>query len=169
MKNNEEIKSVRLDMMRDGAKFKIVGLEDWMFRDLKLVSTSDCSSLIEGFKRDSKEEPWKPFRYHVSNSVRVIPDESKYTMSEPKQKHKETPTSFEKRGRGRPKKEKMLFKDLRRNSEEFTVKDIMQENPDVKSYEINSLIKEGLDSDSIKLVGEKKGKRGKPQKVYRLI
>lgn len=168
MKNTK----IRLDMLREGTKFTIDSLEDWMFRDLVLISTSDCSSLIEGFKRDSKEEQWKPFRYHVSNSVLVSPVTSDFYVDTTRQRktNKEIVVeTFQKKSRGRPRKTKVAFKDLKGNFESFTVKDIIVSNPELKSHEVNSLIKEGLNENTIELCGEKRGKIGKPQKVYKLI
>jgi hypothetical protein len=155
-------------MLREGTKFEIPSLQDNM-RNMRLISVSDCSSLIEGQKRDLSDEPWKPFRYHVSNSVMVqVANSSDFEPADISQTKVEAATERPKRGRGRPSKDKAVFKNLQGIQEEsFTVKNIIAKN-NLKEYEAHLLIKQAVLNGDITQVAVKTGGRGKPQKVYKL-
>lgn len=167
MNNN---KLARVDMLRDGTKFEIPSLKQTM-KCMRLVSVSDCSSLIEGQKRDFQTDPWKPFRYHISNSVLVLPNngvEDVQITEKPAPKSNSVEKK-EKKGRGRPSKKKPLFRDfVGLNPASFTIRDILNNN-DIKDYEAHKAVKSALESQEIVQTNTLKGGgRGKPQKVYKL-
>lgn len=156
-------------MLNEGTKFEMPSLRETM-RHMKLVSVSDCSSLIEGQRRDGSSEPWKPFRYHISNSVMVEPTD-KFSDDDLQSKRPQKESSNEakpKRGRGRPSKTKVAFKDLVGVSDEFTVRSLLDNN-DLKEYEAHNLVRSAVANGTAKQVREVKGGRGKPQKVYKLV
>jgi hypothetical protein len=163
-------KMYRIDMLNEGTRFEMPSLKNTM-KNLRLISTSDCSSLIEGLKRDSESEPWKPFRYHISNSVMVFPaseEEVNQEYNSEKAVKDQNVNNTMKRGRGRPKKSKPVFKNLIGTETCFSVKQI-SENNNLKDYEANSLIKEAISLGLVEEVGEQKAGRGKPRKIYKLI
>jgi hypothetical protein len=157
----------RVEFLKPGEKFEIPQLSETM-RNMKMVSTSECSSLVEGQKREFKDDGWKPFRYHISNSVMVKPVEN-FTLEineNNKQKPMEQPK--EKRGRGRPKKDKINLASMKGVDGEFTSSDLVALNQ-IKPYEAHNAIHSALKDGHIILASEKKGGRGKPQKVYKFI
>ena len=159
-------KMVRVDMLREGTRFEIPSLNKTM-KNMRLVSVSDCSSLIEGQRRDMTAEPWKPFRYHISNAVLVQPI-SDEVFNETPSDNTVNNTTIPKKGRGRPPKKKVVFKNLSGLDGNFTVSSLIESN-DLKEYEAHNLVKSALSSGTIQQVGEVKGGRGKPKKVYKLI
>jgi hypothetical protein len=168
MKENNK-KTYRVDNLAEGTAFEMPGLQETM-KNLKLVSTSDCSSLVEGLKRDSQNEAWKPFRYHISNSVMVTLADSngdiKVNTKQPSNSSVRNPDV--KRGRGRPKKSKPIFKNLIGIDSAFSVKEISEKN-NLKDYEAVNLIKDAINLGVIVESGEQKIGRGKPRKMYKLI
>jgi hypothetical protein len=173
MKTDKNIKLVNINMLRRGEKFQIPSVRDTM-RDLEFISSTETSSLIEGYKRDTINDSWRPFRMHVSNGVmvQVVENfEKQNLMEENKQNATATAeqneaTAAPKR-RGRPSKAKFAFNQLKGVEGEFTVKDVVEKN-DVQEYEVHNLIRSAVQSGSVKVVKELIGGRGKPRKVYRL-
>jgi predicted transcriptional regulator len=143
-------------------------------RDMKFISSTETSSLIEGYKRDSVNDAWRPFRMHVSNGVmvEVIEEFEKDLMEENKQNatanagQKNEASAAPKR-RGRPSKAKLAFNQLKGVDGEFTVKDVVEKN-DIREYEVHNLIRSAVQSGKVQIVKELIGGRGKPRKVYRL-
>jgi hypothetical protein len=157
----------RIEFLKPGEKFEIPGLTDAM-RHMKLITTSECSSLIEGQRRESKDDGWKPFRYHISNSVIVKIVQEFAVETQENKKEQKMDQNKEKRGRGRPKKEKVKCASMKGIEGEFTIRDLITLNQ-IKPYEAHLAVHSALDKGEITLVAEKKGKRGKPQKVYKFI
>jgi|694.fasta_scaffold01323_58 hypothetical protein len=167
MENNKK-KLVKIEMLRPGEHFEIPSLCETM-RRMKVITVSDCSTLIEGQKRDSTAEEWKPFRYHISNSVQVevcssFVEQEETTKSdgragtEPKQKNR----------RGRPSKDLVSLKSLKGINKDFTKKDIAELN-NLKNHDVAKMVKTSLKNKEIKEVNQIKSGRGKPAKVYRII
>lgn len=167
MEKNKK-KLVKIEMLRHGEHFEIPSLCETM-RRMKVVLVSDCSTLIEGQKRDSIKDEWKPFRYHVANSVLVEVCDSFAeertdatanvdTEAEPKQKNR----------RGRPSKEVALLKSLKGISKDFTKKDLVELNK-LKEHEVHKIVTTSIKNKEIKEVSQIKSGRGKPAKVYRVI
>lgn len=171
MKTDTNKKLVHINNLQRGDKFQIPSVRDTM-RDMKFISTTETSSLIEGYKRDSINDAWRPFRMHVSNGVmvEVVQEFEKDLMEENKQKAtasaEQTEGAAPKR-RGRPSKAKLAFNQLKGVDGEFTVKDVVEKN-DIREYEVHNLIRSAVQSGSVRVVKELVGGRGKPRKVYRL-
>jgi hypothetical protein len=172
MIKNTNKKLVHINMLRRGDKFQIPSVRETM-RDMKFISTTDTSSLIEGYKRDSIDDAWRPFRLHVSNGVmvEVVTEFEKDLMEENKQKAtasaEQTEASAAPKRRGRPSKAKLAFNQLKGVDGEFTVRDVVEKN-DIKEYEVHNLIRSAVQGGKVKVVKELVGGRGKPRKVYRL-
>ena len=173
MKTDTNTKLTHINNLQRGDKFQIPSVRDTM-RDMKFISTTETSSLIEGYKRDSVDESWRPFRMHVSNGVmvEVVSEFDKDLMEENKQKA--TATSAQNTGeaspqkrRGRPSKAKLAFNQLKGVAGEFTVRDVVESN-DIKEYEVHNLIRSAVQSGKVRVVKELVGGRGKPRKVYKL-
>ena len=171
MKTDTNTKLTHINNLQRGDKCQIPSVRDTM-RDMKFISTTETSSLIDGYKRDSVDESWRPFRMHVSNGVmvEVISEFDKDLMEENKQKA--TATAAQNEGsapkrRGRPSKAKLAFNQLKGVDGEFTVKDVVEKN-DIKEYEVHNLIRSAVQSGNVQIVKELVGGRGKPRKVYRL-
>jgi hypothetical protein len=160
----------RVEFLKPGERFEVPSLKETM-RNLKLVSSSDCSSLVEGQRRDSTSEEWKPFRYHITNSLIVQPVSTEMpppVIEKDSIINNNMEQQTEKRGRGRPRKEKTPFMSLKGIDNEFTTSDLVQLN-NIKPHEAHQAISAALQDGKIVQTRENKGKRGKPQKVYRLI
>ena len=172
MKTDKNTKLVHINNLQRGDKFQIPSVRDTM-RDMKFISTTETSSLIEGYKRDSIDEAWRPFRMHVSNGVMVelVEQFEKDLMEENKQKAtasaEQNEASAAPKRRGRPSKAKLAFNQLKGVDGEFTVKDVVEKN-DIREYEVHNLIRSAVQSGSVRVVKELVGGRGKPRKVYRL-
>ena len=172
MKTDTNKKLVHINNLQRGDKFQIPSVRDTM-RDMKFISTTETSSLIEGYKRDSIDDNWKPFRMHVSNGVmvEVVDQFEKNLMEENKQnataKAEQTVTPAAPKRRGRPSKAKLAFNQLKGVDGEFTVKDVVEKN-DIKEYEVHNLIRSAVQGGTVQVVKELVGGRGKPRKVYRL-
>ena len=65
MKTDTNKKLVHINNLQRGDKFQIPSVRDTM-SDMKFISTTETSSLIEGYKRDSIDDNWKPFRDRYS-------------------------------------------------------------------------------------------------------
>lgn len=168
MEKNKK-KLVRIEMLRPGEHFEIPSLCETM-RRMKVVLVSDCSTLIEGQKRDSLKDEWKPFRYHISNSVLVEVCDSfaeqkknddtanEGTETEPKQKNR----------RGRPSKDFANLKSLKGIGKDFTKKELANLN-NLKDHEVHKIVTKSIKNKEIKEVSQIKSGRGKPAKVYRVI
>ena len=147
MKTDTNTKLTHINNLQRGDKFQIPSVRDTM-RDMKFISTTETSSLIEGYKRDSVDESWRPFRMHVSNGVmvEVISEFDKDLMEENKQKA--TATAAQNEGsapkrRGRPSKAKLAFNQLKGVDGEFTVKDVVEKGkPDFSEKFIRSMREE---------------------------
>ena len=147
-------------------------------RNMKFISSTDTSSLIEGYRRDSIHDNWRSFRIHVSNSIMVEvvdnfdetnlmeENKQKVTATAEPQKQAASP-SAPKRGRGRPRKTQVAFNQLKGIEGDFTVKDVVQSNG-LKEYEAHNKLRSALQAGEITVVKEITGGRGKPRKVYRL-
>lgn len=172
MKTDKNTKLTHINNLQRGDKFQIPSVRDTM-RDMKFISTTETSSLIEGYKRDSIDEAWRPFRMHVSNGVMVelVDQFEKDLMEENKQKATASAEQHEAsaapKRRGRPSKAKLAFNQLKGVDGEFTVKDVVEKN-DIREYEVHNLIRSAVQSGSVRVVKELVGGRGKPRKVYRL-
>lgn len=172
MKTDKNTKLTHINNLQRGDKFQIPSVRDTM-RDMKFISTTETSSLIEGYKRDSIDEAWRPFRMHVSNGVMVelVEQFEKDLMEENKQKAtasaEQNEASAAPKRRGRPSKAKLAFNQLKGVDGEFTVKDVVEKN-DIREYEVHNLIRSAVQSGSVRVVKELVGGRGKPRKVYRL-
>jgi hypothetical protein len=172
MKTDTNKKLVHINMLRRGDKFQIPSVRETM-RDMKFISSTETSSLIEGYKRDSINDAWRPFRMHVSNGVmvEVVDQFEKDLMEENKQNAtataEQTGTPAAPKRRGRPSKAKLAFNQLKGVDGEFTVKDVVEKN-DIKEYEVHNLIRSAVQSGKVSVVKELVGGRGKPRKVYRL-
>ena len=172
MKTDKNIKLDHINNLRNGDKFQIPSVRDTM-RDMKFISSTETSSLIEGYKRDSINDAWRPFRMHVSNGVmvEVVKEFEKDLMEENKQNATATAgqneASAAPKRRGRPSKAKLAFNQLKGVDGEFTVKDVVEKN-DIREYEVHNLIRSAVQSGKVRVVKELVGGRGKPRKVYRL-
>lgn len=172
MKTDKNTKLTHINNLQRGDKFQIPSVRDTM-RDMKFISTTETSSLIEGYKRDSIDEAWRPFRMHVSNGVMVelVDQFEKDLMEENKQKAtasaEQNEASAAPKRRGRPSKAKLAFNQLKGVDGEFTVKDVVEKN-DIREYEVHNLIRSAVQSGNVRVVKELVGGRGKPRKVYRL-
>lgn len=172
MKTDTNKKLVHINMLRLGDKFQIPSVRETM-RDMKFISTTETSSLIEGYKRDSINDTWRPFRMHVSNGVmvEVVEEFDKDLMEENKQNAtasaEQNEASAAPKRRGRPSKAKLAFNQLKGVEGEFTVKDVVEKN-DIREYEVHNLIRSAVQSGKVRVVKELVGGRGKPRKVYRL-
>lgn len=173
MKTDKNTKLVHINMLRRGDKFQIPSVRDTM-RDMKFVNSTDTSSLIEGYKRDTINDSWRPFRMHVSNGIMVqVVDQFENTNLMEENKQNATATAEQQevsaapKRRGRPSKAKLAFNQLKGVDGEFTVKDVV-ENNDVREYEVHNLIRSAVQSGKLRVVKELVGGRGKPRKVYRL-
>lgn len=155
-------------LLKPGEKFEIPSLQDNM-RNLKFVSSSECSSLIEGQTRYSASDEWKPFRYHISNSVRVKPVLEHFMHTQNTVEGKNNEKNLVKNSRGRPKKSSQSLDNLNGVSNtEFTIKDVLKVN-DIKTHDLYKLIKNGVQNGKVKVVKEISSGRGKPAKVYKFI
>lgn len=175
MKKNQEPESelVRVNFLRAGDKFQIPSVRDTM-RNMTFICSSTSSTLIEGQKRDSINDQWKSFRYHIANGVmvKVVAEFEKEVMEETNNATANaeqvtgsvTPTP---KRRGRPSKAKLAFNQLKGVGGEFTVKDVVNNN-DIKEYQVHNLIRSAVQSGKVRVVKELIGGRGKPRKVYRL-
>lgn len=56
--------------LRPGDKFQIPSVQDTM-RDMTVISSNHKSTLINGFKRNTVRDKWRPFRMRVSNGIVV--------------------------------------------------------------------------------------------------
>jgi len=172
MKTDKNTKLTHINNLQRGDKFQIPSVRDTM-RDMKFISTTETSSLIEGSKRDSIDESWRPFRMHISNGVMVeLVDEFDKDLME--NTNTATATAAQNTGeapsqkrRGRPSKAKLAFNQLKGVAGEFTVKDVVESN-DIKEYEVHNLIRSAVQSGKVRVVKELVGGRGKPRKVYKL-
>lgn len=164
-----KINLTQLDNLREGDKFSIPSLKDFM-RDMVVLRQSPCSVLVKGERRDSINDSWQGFRYALSGSTVVCyegqvnllsrQDGSVTALKEPKAVEADMP----KKRRGRPAKNaKLEFPE-----EDWTINEAAEKNK-CKSHDIANAIKSG--KIKVKQVGVKKktGKRGKPSKLYRLI
>jgi hypothetical protein len=172
MKTDKNTKLTHINNLQRGDKFQIPSVRDTM-RDMKFISTTETSSLIEGYKRDSVDESWRPFRMHISNGVMIelVEQFDKDLMEENKQKATATAEQNEAsaapKRRGRPSKAKLAFNQLKGVDGEFTVRDVVEKN-DIKEYEVHNLIRSAVQGGKVQVVKELVGGRGKPRKVYRL-
>lgn len=172
MSTDTNKKLVHINNLRLGDKFQIPSVRDTM-RDMKFISTTDTSTLIEGYKRDSINDNWRPFRMQVSNGIMVelVEEFEKNPMEENKQNATATAeqnaTPAAPKRRGRPSKAKLAFNQLKGVEGEFTVKDVVANN-DIREYEVHNLIRSAVQSGKVQIVKELIGGRGKPRKVYRL-
>jgi len=167
-KNNTSL--CKIEYLKPGEKFEIPGLSDTM-RNMKMIRSSDCSSLIEGQRRDSKSDDWKPFRYPIANSVmvKVVNEFSMESNNNTnKQQQKNMQENKVKRGRGRPKKDKISLAEMKGIDGEFTVNDLVKVNQ-IKPHQAHIAIKSAIMNGQVKQSSERKSGRGKPQKVYKLI
>lgn len=65
-------KPTRLEMLRVGERFEVVGLED-SFRGLYVTAASECAITIRGFQR--REDEWVSLgsNYSISTNTKVRP------------------------------------------------------------------------------------------------
>jgi hypothetical protein len=64
-------KPTRLDGLKEGDRFEIVGMKAY-YRNLYLVSLSDCSATVKGEHRYHKDDPFKPFNRGYTISLSTI-------------------------------------------------------------------------------------------------
>jgi hypothetical protein len=170
MKNTE--KTQKLGWLQAGDTFEIPSLKDLM-RNLKVLSTNESSTSVQGDRRDSVNDEWRSFRFPISNDVNVIVVERnpiKETVDEngsKKIEEKQVETKATKRGRGRPSNHVKSLNEMSGTSGEFTVNDIVSKNG-VKEYQAHNLVRSALKQGKVTVVKEISGGRGKPRKVYRL-
>jgi hypothetical protein len=169
MKQNNKDGLVPVCLLRPGERFEIPPLNDTM-KNLKFISSSECSSLIEGQTRQLPSEPWKPFSYHISNSVRVRPLTKEFMNIENNTiEPQNTKDTSIKKKRGRPSKESLSIDTLNGvQNVDFTIKDVLNNNS-VKIHDLYKLFKEEIASGKLKVVKEISTGRGKPAKVYRFV
>lgn len=173
MSTDTNKKLVHINNLQLGDKFQIPSVRDTM-RDMKFISTTDTGTMIEGFKRDSVSDNWRPFRMCVSNGVMVeLVEEFKDNPMEENKKNatasaEQNATPAAPRRRGRPSKAKLAFNQLKGVDGEFTVKDVVAKN-DIREYEVHNLIRSAIQGGKVQVVKELIGGRGKPRKVYRLV
>lgn len=170
-KKQNDSKLVHINNLRCGDKFQIPSVKDTM-RDMKFISATETSSFIEGYRRDTINDSWKPFRYHVSNGIMVelVENFEKDLMENTNNATataEQTGTPAAPKRRGRPSKAKLAFNQLKGVDGEFTVKDVVEHN-NIKEYEVHNLIRSAVQSGKVRVVKELVGGRGKPRKVYRL-
>ena len=156
-------------------RFEIPSLTETM-RNLKVISTNESSTNVEGERRDSVNSDWKHFRYPISNDVNVILVEknaakikSNDKISNNPMKENDTQENIDTtpRRRGRPAKINKPINELGGTKGEFTVQDIISQNG-LKEYEAHNIVRSALKQGSVTVVKEIAGGRGKPRKVYRL-
>jgi hypothetical protein len=166
-------KTQKLGWLESDDRFEIPSLTDTM-RNLRVISTNDSSTNVEGERRSSVNDTWQHFRFPISNDVNVIlmekgapliktPKTNKTNMDTQEQN---TGTDAPRR-RGRPSKQGKALNELTGTSGEFTVKDIVEKN-NIKEYEAHNLVRSAVKSGKLQVVKEISGGRGKPKKVYRL-
>ena len=172
MKTENNIKLVPINNLQRGDKFQIPSVKDTM-RDLTFISSTDTSTLIEGQKRDTINDNWKGFRFHISNGV-MVQLVDKFEKDFMENTNTATATAEQNTGeasapkrRGRPSKAKLAFNQLKGVAGEFTVRDVVESN-DIKEYEVHNLIRSAVQSGKVRVVKELVGGRGKPRKVYKL-
>lgn len=175
---NKNDKTQKLGWLEPEDSFEIPSLKELM-RNLKVISTNQSSTFVQGERRDSINEDWKSFRFPISNDVNVIlvdknlKKESRNNKNSQSQNNKNMNTqeqnneTTQKRGRGRPSKQIKPLNELSGTSGEFTVNDIISNNG-IKEYEAHNLVRSALKQGKITVVKEISGGRGKPRKVYRL-
>jgi hypothetical protein len=169
-------KTQKLGWLESDDSFEIPSLKDLM-RNLRVISTNESSTFVQGERRDSITDDWKNFRFPISNDVNVIMvekstkesiRESKLSQkTENKNMNTENIENTPPRRRGRPSKHVKPLNELGGTSGEFTVNDIVSKN-DIKEYEAHNLVRSALKQGKITVVKEISGGRGKPKKVYRL-
>lgn len=166
-------KLLKLGWLESGDRFEIPSLVDLM-RNLKVISTNNSSTSVEGERRDGINDLWKPFRFPISNDVNVKLLEKnapKIKTDNPQSNTKDTLAKNNEntppRRRGRPAKLKKDLNDLSLKKE-FTVQDIIKDNS-IKDYEAHNLIRSAVKNGKAKVVKEVSGGRGKPKKVYCLV
>jgi hypothetical protein len=174
MKNTQ--KTQKLGWLEPEDSFEIPSLKELM-RNLRVISTNESSTSVQGERRDSVTDDWKSFRFPISNDVNVVIVEksSKESTREPKLSQKtenknmntENAENVSPRRRGRPSKHTKPLNELGGTSGEFTVNDIVSKN-DIKEYEAHNLVRSALKQGKVTIVKEISGGRGKPKKVYRL-
>ena len=168
----KEQRTYKLSNFETGDRFEIPSVTETM-RNLVVISSNISSTLVEGERRDTISDTWKPFRFPISNDVNAV----LVTKGEPKIKDsvktnatdsttQTEPT--EARRRGRPAKQSKPLNELGGTKGEFTVKDLVAKN-DLKEYDAHNLVRSAIKNGSIKVVREESGGRGKPRKVYCLV
>lgn len=168
-------KTHKLGWLEANDRFEIPSLVDTM-RNLKVISTNDSSTNVEGERRDSINDVWRHFRFPISNDVNVFLVEKGAPLIKDNIKQKnmntteqeQTASDLSPRRRGRPSKQVKALSELTGTNGEFTVKDIVDKN-DIKEYEAHNLVRSAIKSGKLKVVKEIAGGRGKPKKVYKMI
>jgi hypothetical protein len=172
MKTENNTKLVPINNLQHGDKFQIPSVKDTM-RNMTFVSSTDTSTLIEGQKRETVNDLWKGFRFHVSNGIMVEiveqfeKDFMENTNIATATAEQNTGEASAPKRRGRPSKAKLAFNQLKGVAGEFTVRDVVESN-DIKEYEVHNLIRSAVQSGKVRVVKELVGGRGKPRKVYKL-
>jgi len=165
-------KTYKLSNFEAGDRFEIPSVTETM-RNLVVISSNISSTLVEGERRDTISDSWKPFRFPISNDVNAVlvakgaPKTKDFdNTTEAKPSVSEEPT--EARRRGRPAKQSKPLNELGGTKGEFTVKDLVAKN-NLKEYDAHNLVRSAIKNGSIKVVREESGGRGKPRKVYSLV
>ena len=164
-------KTLQLSWLEPGDRFEIPSISDTM-RNLRVISTNESSTSVEGERRNSINDAWAPFRFPIANTVSVVlveKDAPKITdfKKEPKAVESTNADSPVKR-RGRPAKQSVSLSQLGGTSGDFTVRDLVEKNG-LKEYDAHNLVRSAVKQGKAKVVREESGGRGKPRKVYRLV
>jgi hypothetical protein len=165
-------KTLQLSWLEPGDRFEIPSISDTM-RNLRVISTNESSTSVEGERRNGINDPWVAFRFPIANTVRVvlveknapkITDFKKKDMNTEEQNTEITPP----RRRGRPAKQSKPLNELGGTKGDFTVKDLVEKNG-MKEYDAHNLVRSAIKQGTATVVREESGGRGKPRKVYRLV
>ena len=162
------MKIYKVSSLPDGTRFIIPSLADHM-RHLEIVKVTDCSTLIKGQERDSMNDPWKPLRYTICNSVEVVVDTSSEEdeVIQEKKSVIELPTNIiEKvepviKTRKHRKDIVLIFP-----SEKFSIKEL-SESSNVSTSNVYVKLQELLKAGKVKEVEKKRmNLKGKPTTFY---